>query len=200
MQTENFRDKYEKSGRIGGALIRRFYAVIGELVRKVAPTPAVAFEVGAGEGYSTSYLRRSLPSGCAFESSEFDPALAERARARNPDIPFTVQSIYQLARPDRSADLVFCLEVMEHLQDPDRALDELARIARRAVILSVPNEPLWRVLNCARGRYLSAFGNTPGHIQHWTPRAFERFVARRFTILARAQPLPWTAVLAEPRS
>jgi len=199
MTEQNFRDKYEKSGRIGGWLIARFYRAVGELIRQVGPPPGSAFEVGAGEGYSTALLQGLLPTGCRFESSEHDPALVARAAARNPGVPFSTQSVYALQRPAVGADLVLCLEVLEHLDDPTRGLDELSRVAGRALIVSVPNEPLWRALNCARGKYLADLGNTPGHLNHWTPWAFERFVARRCRVLARSQPLPWTIVLAEPR-
>lgn len=198
-EPQNFRDKYEKSGVIGGWLIDRFYRSIGGLIAGLQPAPATAFEVGAGEGYSTQRLAPMLPRGCAFHSSEFEPELAARARARNPGIELSTQSIYALQRADASADLVVCLEVLEHLEDPARGLAELARVARRALIVSVPNEPLWRALNCARGKYWGALGNTPGHLNHWTPWAFERFVATRCDVVARLQPLPWTVLLAVPR-
>lgn len=196
---QNFRDKYEKSGPIGGWLIDRFYAEVAGLIAGLQPQPASAFEVGAGEGFSTQRLAPMLPAACRFQSSEFEPELALRARQRNPGVALSVQSIYALQQGDASADLVVCLEVLEHLDDPARGLAELARVAGRALIVSVPNEPLWRVLNCARGKYWRDLGNTPGHLNHWSPRAFERFVATRCTVIARAQPLPWTVVLAVPR-
>lgn len=199
MDELNFRDKYERPGAIGGRLIERFYAAIGRLVAGLDPAPRTAFEVGAGEGYSTQYLRRLLPPDCAFESSEHDAALVGRARARNPGVPFEQQSVYALSRAEASVDLVVCLEVLEHLDDPARGLAELARVTRRRLIVSVPNEPLWRVLNCARGRYLADLGNTPGHLNHWSPWAFERFVGTRLRVVRRVQSLPWTIVLAEPR-
>jgi len=199
MDEQNFRDKYEKAGAIGGALIERFYATLGRLIAKVEPAPRTAFEVGAGEGFSTQYLRRLLPAGCAFESSEHEAALVERARLRNPGLAIEQQSVYALTRGDASADLTVCLEVLEHLEDPARGLAELARVSGRALIVSVPNEPLWRLLNCARLKYLSEFGNTPGHLNHWSPWAFERFVGTRLRVIERVQSLPWTLVLAEPR-
>jgi SAM-dependent methyltransferase len=198
-EPQNFRDKYEKSGLIGGWLIDRFYAAIGGLVAGLQPPPASAFEVGAGEGFSTLRLAPMLPQDCRFVSSEFEPELARRARQRNPGVAIGTQSIYALEQGDASADLVICLEVLEHLEDPARGLAELARVARRALIVSVPNEPLWRVLNCARGKYWSDLGNTPGHLNHWSPWAFERFIATRCEVVARLQPLPWTVVLAVPR-
>jgi len=198
-EQQNFRDKYEKSGLIGGWLIDRFYSTVAGLIAGLRPPPASAFEVGAGEGYSTQRLAPMLPADCRFMSSEFEPELVLQARQRNPGVAISTQSIYALERADVSADLVICLEVLEHLDDPARGLAELVRVARRALIVSVPNEPLWRALNCARGKYWSDFGNTPGHLNHWSPRAFERFIATRCEIVVRAQPLPWTVVLAVPR-
>jgi SAM-dependent methyltransferase len=199
MDEQNFRDKYEKAGAIGGLLIERFYASLSRLIAAVDPAPRTAFEVGAGEGFSTQYLSRLLPTGCAFSSSEHEAALVERARVRNPGVPFEQQSVYALTRGDAAADLVVCLEVLEHLEDPEHGLAELARVTGRALIVSVPNEPLWRALNCARLKYIADLGNTPGHLNHWTPWAFERFVGRRLRVLRRVQSLPWTLVLAEPR-
>jgi hypothetical protein len=88
--------------------------------------------------------------------------------------------------------------VLEHLDDPERGLAEVARVARRAVIVSTPREPLWRALNLARGAYLRDLGNTPGHVQHFSRRALERLVGRRLRVLERRSPLPWTVVLAAP--
>src|SRR3989344_2336046 len=49
--TENFRDKYTKSGRIGGWLINHFYGVINEFVRKCTTETKTVLEIGVGEGF-----------------------------------------------------------------------------------------------------------------------------------------------------
>jgi len=90
-------------------------------------------------------------------------------------------------------------EVLEHLEDPEPALVALARVTRHHLFASVPREPLWRVLNLARGRYLGRLGNTPGHLQHWSRAAFVRLLSRHFVVRALRTPLPWTQVLCEPR-
>ena len=51
----------------------------------------------------------------------------------------------------------------------------------------------------ARGKYLSTLGNTPGHVQHWSRRAFARLVDRHFEVTAVHSPLPWTMVAARVR-
>ena len=106
------------------------------------------------------------------------------------------------ARPrDRhAAELVVCCEVLEHLDDPKRALDVLARLARPWLIASVPREPLWRALNLARLSYVGALGNTPGHLTHWSKRGFERFLGERFEVVEVRTPLPWTMALCRVQS
>ena len=46
--------------------------------------------------------------------------------------------------------------MLEHVPDPERTLSEMARCAERHLLVSVPREPLWRMLNMARGAYWSA--------------------------------------------
>ena len=60
----------------------------------------------------------------------------------------------------------------------------------------MPFEPIWRIGNMARGRYLRDLGNTPGHVNHWTNRGFTTLVGTHFEVVDRATPLPWTMVLA----
>ena len=76
-----------------------------------------------------------------------------------------------LSFADGEFDLVAATEVLEHVADPQAAVAEMARVARRWLLVSVPHEPLWRALNVARGAYLRELGNTPGHLNHWTRRA-----------------------------
>ena len=113
---------------------------------------------------------------------------------------FPSSAIYRLARPHGSFDLVFALEVLEHLEHPRVALEELCRVSGRWLILSVPREPLWRILNLARLRYATSLGNTPGHVQHWSCRRFADLVSEFADVRAVLRPLPWTVLLAETRA
>ena len=84
---------------------------------------------------------------------------------------------------------------MEHLDDPEAALDTVAALASPWAIISVPREPLWRALNLARLKYVGGLGNTPGHLHHWSRRGFARFLERRLEIVELHAPLPWTMAL-----
>lgn len=141
-----------------------------------------------------------LPPEANLKASEFDPDLVRLAQQRNPNVRVSQESIYQLNHETASSDLVICLEVLEHLTDPSAALKELARVSRRYVMVSVPREPLWRVLNLFRGKYIRHLGNTPGHIQHWSVWGFCRLVQPSFHVLEVRKPLPWTILLLQKRT
>jgi hypothetical protein len=100
---------------------------------------------------------------------------------------------------DDSAPLVLCCEVLEHLEFPERAVNVLADIADPYLIASVPREPLWRILNMLRGSYIKDFGNTPGHLNHWSRDGFLRILKKRFEILEIKSPLPWTMALCRAK-
>jgi len=73
----------------------------------------------------------------------------------------------------------------------------MARVASAHLLVSVPHEPLWRFLNVARGAYLPQLGNTPGHINHWSKRAFVAMLARHGEVLEARSPFPWTMLLVK---
>jgi ubiquinone/menaquinone biosynthesis C-methylase UbiE len=190
----NTYDKYGTRNPIARALVGNFLASARQLAESVE-APAI-LEVGCGEGHLSTRLAEWKPAarifGVDLSESLFDP----RARAL-PRLHFSSQTAYALAFPADSFDLVVGAEVLEHLDQPERALEEMRRVARRYALLSVPREPLWRVLNVARLAYLRDWGNTPGHLQHWSSPAFVALVSRYFRPLRILHPLPWTMLLGE---
>ncbi len=195
---QDFRTKYVKTNFITRRLLGGFFNGIGELLREPGlESVRSAFEVGCGEGFSTQKLRDLLPPAASLRASDVEQRLVDEARRNNPAIPIERESIYELPHADDAFDVVFVLEVLEHLDDPARALAEVCRVSKRWVIASVPREPVWRVLNLARLKYVGALGNTPGHINHWSANTFQRFISQKAPVRARRTPLPWTMVLGE---
>jgi len=94
------------------------------------------------------------------------------------------------------------LEVLEHLDYPDKALAEIARVLKPegVLILGVPREYLWCTLNFMRGKYWSSLGNTPGHLNHWSTYTLKRYLRKHFGhVRDQRTPLPWTIVRAQKR-
>jgi hypothetical protein len=75
----------------------------------------------------------------------------------------------------------------------------MARVAKRHLLVSVPHEPLWRILNIARGAYVRELGNTPGHVNHWSKRSFVKLLERHGEVVEARLPFPWTMLLVRVR-
>lgn len=190
----NVYDKYGTRNPLAAAMMRGFLNAVTQLYSRVAP--ATVLEVGCGEGRLARHLLRCAPRPTRFVAS--DVSLSAIDRGLDPIIELREASVDHLPFADRSFNLVVCCEVLEHLRDPRRGLAEVARVARRAVLVSTPREPLWRLLNIARGRYLRALGNTPGHVQHFSRGELERLASLSLRLVERRSPVPWTVLLGEP--
>jgi ubiquinone/menaquinone biosynthesis C-methylase UbiE len=190
----NVYDKYGTKNPIARALMGGFLRAVTDLYAMAAP--ATVLEVGCGEGRLAQHLVTHAPRPVRFVATDVETSAVDRTL--DPRIEVREASVYELPFESGSFDLVVCCEVLEHLDAPEAGLAEVARVARRAVLLSTPREPLWRALNVLRGRYVRELGNTPGHVQHFSRRGLERLAQRRLRVLARRSPLPWTVLLGEP--
>ena len=195
----NAYDKYHSPNPIARWLMNGFLGAFEALVDQAGP--ATVFEMGCGEGHlSMPLLRKGIDlSGCDLDPDVVGEANQQSIAAGYGE-RFNARSVYDVAPGEITADLIVCCEVLEHLPDPERALDVLAGQNARHWLLSVPREPIWRALNLARGKYVGDLGNTPGHIQHWSASAFRRMVESRFTVVEQRAPLPWTMLLCTQKS
>jgi SAM-dependent methyltransferase len=194
--TGNTYDKYGTSNPVERRIMAGFLQALDGALPPAGVTSVL--EVGVGEGDVSQRVRARYPQASLVGIDLPDDALAGEWRRRRLSNAFASAS--ELPFGDRSFDLVLAIEVLEHVPDPGAALAEIARVARGTVVVSVPCEPLWRVLNVARGKYLRDLGNTPGHVQHWGPRSFPRLVGEHLEVIAVHHPLPWTMVRARRRS
>ncbi|OQK16724.1 methyltransferase type 11 [Methyloprofundus sedimenti] len=189
-------DKYETKNPLAQYLLRQFDKSIAELVNLARPDSIL--EVGCGEGHVTDILLKN--STANIQALDISQTIVDIARDAidSTRVDFQQFNIYDLAEKD-IADLVVCCEVLEHLETPETGLLRLAEKAAPYAIISVPREPLWRLLNFMRGAHVSNLGNSPGHIQHWSQKAFIQFVETQFEIVSVKAPLPWTVLLLKSR-
>ena len=192
--TGNTYDKYGSSNPVVRRLMAGFHSGLDGLWRRAAPESVL--DVGCGEGVLTVEWAERLAGGRVVGIDLDDPKLrGEWERRRRPNLEFRAEEATSLSFADDEFDLAAAIEVLEHLPDPEATLSEMARVARRWLLVSVPREPLWRGLNLARGAYLRELGNTPGHLNHWSKRAFVSLLSRHGAVEETRSPLPWTMVL-----
>lgn len=195
-EDENFTGKYTEGGLIAKKLVDNYFESVSKLLSKCS-TFEKAHEIGSGEGLSTQRLKSMVPF---ITASEFVEELVKKAQLNNPEIPIFQESVYDLKYENDSVDLVFLLEVLEHLDYPEKALQEIKRVSSNYLVIGVPREPMWRFLNMCRFKYLNDFGNTPGHLNHWSSRSIAQLVEREFgPVIAIEKPIPWTILLAKKR-
>lgn len=178
--------KYASRNPVVQRLLGRYRDTLTRLVSDAHP--ATVLDVGAGEGFTAAHLTAILPD-VDYLGVELDAHAVADARARCPAATFEVGDVFALG--DRRAELVICLEVLEHLHDPARAVDALRDACTARVIVSVPWEPWFRLGNLARANHLRGLGNHPEHIQAFSPRTLRHLLARRFDDVQVHGALPW---------
>jgi 2-polyprenyl-3-methyl-5-hydroxy-6-metoxy-1,4-benzoquinol methylase len=192
--TGNTFDKYGSSNPVVRRLMAGFEADLDRMLRTV--DPGSVLDVGCGEGVVTARWAELLAPRRVVGLDLPDPKLqAEWAQRRGDNLEFRTGQAESLPFGDGEYDLVAAIETLEHVENPELVLAEMARVAGRHLLVSVPREPLWRVLNVARGAYLTALGNTPGHVNHWSKRGLRSLLASHGEILELRTPFPWTIAL-----
>lgn len=195
MPIGNTYDKYASKNPIERRLMDGFFARLEGALPTTAPRSIL--EVGVGEAEVASRVRTRYPQARFVGIDLPDPELAAHWAEDGMNGAFA--DIVRLPFPDACFDLVLAIEVLEHVPDPVGALQELARVATGSLVMSVPREPIWRVANMARGKYLGALGNTPGHINHWSKSGFAGLISGQFNVRSVVAPFPWTMVSATAR-
>jgi SAM-dependent methyltransferase len=192
--TGNTYDKYGSSNPVVKRLMAGFHGALDELFDRAAPESVL--DVGCGEGVLTSEFAERTGGGRVVGIDLEDPKLQEEwERRRGPNLEFRVEEATSLSFDDDEFDMAAAIEVLEHVPDPERTLSEMARVARRWLLVSVPREPLWRALNMARGAYWRSLGNTPGHVNHWSKVGFVSLLQRYGKVEEVRSPFPWTMLL-----
>lgn len=188
-------NKFSTKNPLAIYLLKGFDNAIAEIVRSIPLTNVL--EIGCGEGHVTKLVLEN--SNARILATDISQSIIEQTRKElnNTRVSYQVGPLETLTC-DSHFDLVVCCEVLEHLYDPDIGLDRLRSFNADWYLLSVPREPIWRAMNMARATYLSQWGNSPGHIQHWSKRSFLRLVSRYFEIVQVKSPLPWTVLLCRP--
>jgi len=191
--TGNTYDKYGSTNPVVKRLMAKFESTLEELFTMAHPESLL--DVGCGEGVLTQQWAPRI-DGRVVGIDLDDPALhAEWAKRQAPNLEYKVMKAENLPFGDDEFDTATAIEVLEHVPDPEHTVAEMARVAKRWLLVSVPREPLWRALNMARGAYLKDLGNTPGHLNHWSKRSFVQLLSRHGEVVEARAPFPWTMLL-----
>jgi SAM-dependent methyltransferase len=191
--TGNTYDKYGSTNPVVKRLMANFEATLEELFKQASPQTLL--DVGCGEGVLTHQWAQRI-DGKVVGIDLDDPELHKHWETRQaPNLEYKVLKAENMPFGDNEFEVASAIEVLEHVPDPEHTVAEMARVASKYLLVSVPREPLWRGLNMARGAYLKDLGNTPGHLNHWSKRSFVALLNRYGTVVEARSPFPWTMLL-----
>jgi SAM-dependent methyltransferase len=113
----------------------------GRARRRLPPDALKVLDVGCAFGYGSAAIAAAGPADRIVVGVERDPAHLAGARRDYPWMTIVEGDAEDLPVPDGCADAVLLLDVIEHLADPGRAIDEARRALRAGgtLIVSVPH-------------------------------------------------------------
>lgn len=179
--------KFETSNPVVQRMIAGFFATLGEMVAPLEP--AVTLDAGCGEGETIARLGDAL--GERISAVDIEQRCVEEVSRRLPAVAVRRADVTDLPFGEGEFDLVLCLEVLEHVADPGRAVRELARVGSRDVVVSVPYEPWFRLGSLLRGKYVRTLGNHPEHVNHFRPRSLRALLEPELEVRDLRVAFPW---------
>lgn len=165
--------------RNSGGDLRRHY--LGEVLRAAAwsrmPVNATVLDVGCGTGDNLRYVLRDDAQFFGIEYAEVTARIAKRLLGHQTH----VQAASATAIPflDQYFDLALCIEVLEHVEDNEKALREIIRVLRSggSLILSLPYR-----------HWFPSYFRLMGHIRHFTKTDVEAMLVRHGLVIAEYLP------------
>ena len=186
--------KYGTSNPVVQKLLARWMGTMHDVLGDVS---GVVVDIGIGEGFA---LERMFPADTPAIGLEYRHDKALVAAEKLAAVSVVRGDAGVLPFPDRSADLVTSIEVLEHLPGYEQAVVEMARICRGRLVVSVPWEPWFRLGNLGRGKNVKRWGNDPEHVNFFSPSKLRAALGPHFAEVKVTKAFPWIiAEATEPR-
>ena len=138
-------------------------------------------DAGSGTGFGALMLAEAGAAHVVGIDNDA-PAVEQASAGCSHNIEFTVGDVAAIPFGDASFDVVTCMEVIEHVEDPERVLDELQRVLKPdgLLLLSTPN------------RDVVVPGNR-FHVHEFTPHELTETLSARFHNVAVRRQHTWVA-------
>jgi 2-polyprenyl-3-methyl-5-hydroxy-6-metoxy-1,4-benzoquinol methylase len=132
-------------------------------------------DIGCGHGV---YGRELVKKGYAYTGIEANEKYVEEA---NKHVDVRLMRAEKLDFPSKSVDTVIMFEVLEHLEDPYAALEEIVRVVRKNLIVTVPN--IAPMVDCVEYNVVMHHFMESTHVNFFTGSMLSRFLKKYFPVV-----------------
>ncbi|MBN2383735.1 methyltransferase domain-containing protein [bacterium] len=124
----------------------RFYQRVLSRIARIKPTPATLLEIGCAGGH---FLLQARQLGYSVHGIEISEYASEQARSRY-GLDVLTGTLETTAMPEKSCDIIYLKDVLEHVRNPLTFLEECRRILKPdgLIVILVPsyiNSPIMRL-------------------------------------------------------
>lgn len=195
--TERHVNKYTNRNPVHRLSLGRFYDAVAAELRSIAPRTVLDF--GCGEGFILDMMAARDVQLPDYEGVDLRADALSAAHERWPQKNFTHANLFDAAFDSKTYHTVMALEVLEHVFEPEKVLQRLVAMSEQHLLLTVPNEPWFQLMNLVRGRDFIRLGNHPEHINHWNAGTFAEFVSPFAEVVSVKTRFPFVILTARPR-
>ncbi len=196
MKANNLK-KYRNRNPLHRFLLNRFLKKVTEMVKETGTKKVL--DVGCGEGFIINHLQSEIDD-IRITGIDIDQSVIDKGKELFPDLNLKIGDANNIDYSDNSFDLVLCMEMLEHTDNPapTDTLKELKRVSSNYCIISVPNEPHFRICNLLRLRNITRLGNYKEHMNKWSTGSFKKLlIDAGFEIVKESRPIPWQLYLVK---
>jgi SAM-dependent methyltransferase len=162
--------------------------VLLEWLLGLFPGARSVLEVGCGTGHFTTWLAKQGLWGLGLDRA---PTMLTDLHRREPALPVILSDAHRLPMRGGAVDLVMFVTTLEFLEEPDVALAEAVRVARRGLLLVVLNR--WSQGGLSRRWGSQARGSLLGQARDFSLGSLRALVQKAAN--GRLQKIHWTSTL-----
>jgi ubiquinone/menaquinone biosynthesis C-methylase UbiE len=106
------------------------------LLKALKDVKGKVLDVGCGQGDVSEAVKHYYPD-LSLTGVDISRGAIYNAKKRVKGVKFVVSDVQNLSFPDSSFDAVICLDVIEHVDRPQKALFEIARVLKKGGLLQI---------------------------------------------------------------
>ena len=136
-------------------------------------------DVGCGDGYQMSFITKHVQHAIGIDTS-FHKLKEGKRRVKEAD--FIRAAVQKLPFQPETFDKVLCLELLEHLKDPSKALNEIDLMLKKRgiLIVSVPYKERIRMIQCVHcGKLTPLYG----HLHSFDEEKMSSILPRNYSVI-----------------